>query len=195
MTQPPAYIIAIENHRYSQAQLKQSLATIKKHDWRVEISPAVDGATITEQTWRDLKLTMTGDGKISKRPGVQGCFLSHWKLWHKCLELDQQIIILEHDALVQEPWSPVSVDTHLTKLHTVYKDKENHLTGLWGASTHAYTLAPEHAKQLIDFSQANGARPTDVLMGSKVLAWRYLDHMMVDRNNSHSTTVHVERGR
>jgi GR25 family glycosyltransferase involved in LPS biosynthesis len=196
MTQPPTYVIALKGHRYSEAQLNNCLETAKKYDWQVEVSWAVDGSTITEKTWRDLNLTMTGDGKIGKRPGVQGCFLSHWRLWHKCIELDQQIIVLEHDAIIQTQWQPVDASEKLTKLHTAYKDKENQHTGHWGASTHAYTLIPKQAKNLIDFSKQNGARPTDVLMGDRVVNWRYLDHMMVDRNSySYSTTVHVDRGR
>ena len=34
--------------------------------------------------------------KISS-PGVIGCFYSHYKLWEKCVELDQPIIIFEDD--------------------------------------------------------------------------------------------------
>jgi len=36
-------------------------------------------------------------------PGVKGCFLSHYLLWKKCIELDEPIIIFEHDALMIRP--------------------------------------------------------------------------------------------
>ena len=36
---------------------------------------------------------------MSIREAVQGCFASHYSLWLKCMELDQPIIILEHDAV------------------------------------------------------------------------------------------------
>lgn len=32
--------------------------------------------------------------------GFKGCFLSHFLLWEKCLELNEPILILEHDALM-----------------------------------------------------------------------------------------------
>jgi glycosyl transferase family 25 len=31
---------------------------------------------------------------------VMGCFMSHFTLWKKCIELNEPIIILEHDAIV-----------------------------------------------------------------------------------------------
>jgi GR25 family glycosyltransferase involved in LPS biosynthesis len=35
--------------------------------------------------------------------GIKGCFLSHFLLWEKCLELNEPIMILEHDALMIRP--------------------------------------------------------------------------------------------
>ena len=35
--------------------------------------------------------------------GFKGCFLSHYLLWEKCIELDEPIMILEHDALMIRP--------------------------------------------------------------------------------------------
>jgi GR25 family glycosyltransferase involved in LPS biosynthesis len=35
--------------------------------------------------------------------GIKGCFLSHFLLWEKCLELNEPIIIFEHDALMIRP--------------------------------------------------------------------------------------------
>ena len=31
--------------------------------------------------------------------GEVGCFLSHWRLWEKCIELNEPILILEDDAV------------------------------------------------------------------------------------------------
>jgi glycosyl transferase family 25 len=46
------------------------------------------------------------DSKISA-PGVRGCFLSHYRLWQKCAELDQPIIIWEDDIVLSRPYLPV----------------------------------------------------------------------------------------
>lgn len=35
--------------------------------------------------------------------GVKGCFLSHYTMWKKCLELNKPILIFEHDGLMINP--------------------------------------------------------------------------------------------
>ena len=42
------------------------------------------------------------------RPGVIGCFYSHFNLWKKCVEMNEPIIIWEDDIEIQRPFSPVS---------------------------------------------------------------------------------------
>lgn len=46
-------------------------------------------------------------GKLS-RPGVMGCFLSHYQLWQRCVDLDQPIMIFEDDVKFFRPWLPVA---------------------------------------------------------------------------------------
>jgi GR25 family glycosyltransferase involved in LPS biosynthesis len=41
------------------------------------------------------------------RPGVKGCFYSHYKLWQKCVELNEPIIIWEDDIVLTRPFIPV----------------------------------------------------------------------------------------
>jgi GR25 family glycosyltransferase involved in LPS biosynthesis len=38
-----------------------------------------------------------------KTKGFKGCFLSHYLLWEKCIELDEPVMIFEHDALMIRP--------------------------------------------------------------------------------------------
>lgn len=40
--------------------------------------------------------------------GEIGCFISHYELWLKCIELHEPIIILEHDAYMKQPL-PINV--------------------------------------------------------------------------------------
>jgi GR25 family glycosyltransferase involved in LPS biosynthesis len=46
-------------------------------------------------------------GKMSA-PGVRGCFLSHYRLWQKCVKLDEPIIIWEDDIVLSRPYRPVN---------------------------------------------------------------------------------------
>ena len=40
-------------------------------------------------------------------PGVQGCFYSHYRLWQKCVELNEPIVIWEDDIVLVRPYIPV----------------------------------------------------------------------------------------
>jgi GR25 family glycosyltransferase involved in LPS biosynthesis len=48
-------------------------------------------------------------GKLS-RPGVVGCFYSHYALWQKCLDLNEPIMIFEDDVKFYRGWNPVSFE-------------------------------------------------------------------------------------
>lgn len=37
-------------------------------------------------------------------PGTRGCFTSHYGLWNICVELNEPIVIFEHDAIMLRPW-------------------------------------------------------------------------------------------
>jgi GR25 family glycosyltransferase involved in LPS biosynthesis len=45
-------------------------------------------------------------GKLS-RPGVVGCFYSHYALWEKCVELNEPIMIFEDDVKFYRGWNPI----------------------------------------------------------------------------------------
>jgi hypothetical protein len=44
------------------------------------------------------------------RPGVIGCFYSHYNLWKKCIELDQPIMIFEDDVKFYRKYEPVDFE-------------------------------------------------------------------------------------
>lgn len=41
------------------------------------------------------------------RPGVLGCFYSHYSLWKKCVELNEPIFIFEEDIVFYQKYTPV----------------------------------------------------------------------------------------
>jgi hypothetical protein len=48
-------------------------------------------------------------GKLS-RPGVIGCFYSHYALWKKCIELNEPIMIFEDDVKFYRGYHPVEFE-------------------------------------------------------------------------------------
>jgi GR25 family glycosyltransferase involved in LPS biosynthesis len=45
--------------------------------------------------------------KRQTTPGLLGCFDSHYRLWEKCVELGEPIMIFEDDAHIYRPYQPV----------------------------------------------------------------------------------------
>lgn len=46
----------------------------------------------------------------AKRPGVMGCFYSHYRLWKQCVELNETICVFEDDVEIHRPLIPVEFD-------------------------------------------------------------------------------------
>ena len=44
---------------------------------------------------------------LCMRLGVMGCFHSHYRLWQKCVELNEPILIFEDDVIFERGWIPV----------------------------------------------------------------------------------------
>lgn len=98
-------------------------------------------------------------------PGVKGCFYSHYRLWQKCVELNEPIIIWEDDIVLRRPFIPINwTDVLILALgHPTKTEKYRHylddpqgdpkaepyfqssMPGCCG-----YALKPHAAKKLID---------------------------------------------
>ncbi len=179
MTQPRAYVIA---HPGSCA-VDDCVSSLKQYQWSYEVVPATLGTTITADTWASIGVELRPTGKMSRRLGAQGCWISHYLLWRKCVESNSPLIVLEHDAVVTAQW-PLDfvVDPHLVKLYTTAECKINPTYGLWSKGAHAYTITPVQAQQLICYSQQHGAEAVDKHLGSSVLDWTFYTKDLVQLN-------------
>jgi len=108
-------------------------------------------------------------------PGVKGCFLSHYGLWKRCVELDEPIIIWEDDIVLCRPLIPIEFQDvlvialgHPTKSQGYLSYLENpagdpaaqeyrqaSMPGCCG-----YAIKPHAAKKLVDTYQ-NTFLPAD----------------------------------
>ena len=48
--------------------------------------------------------------------GEVGCFLSHWKIWEKCIEKDEKVLVLEDDARITDNFNLSEIDA-LTEIY------------------------------------------------------------------------------
>ena len=181
------------NFQLSQQNSRVSLSEARRWGWSVDIWPAVDGFTVDQQSWDQIGVDLLDRGAIVKRPGARGCFHSHFGLWCHAISINEPIIIMEHDAQVLTEWDPsLPLDQCLWKLHTPdgRGDQINELTGLWSRGAWAYTVTPQQAQKLVDFSRTVGAQAVDKQIGSSVVPWSYLDrNMVVHRPSVHRSTT------
>jgi len=191
--QPKTFVIALKDHPISESQLKDCLNSAEKNNWKVEVFWGVYGNTLTPQHWENIEVK----SYISK-PGGEGCWFSHYHLWKRCIELNEPIVVLEHDAIIQSPWRSLDLGKSLIKLHRHYRkdpmsEKWNHpVCGRWSPSTHAYCITPDHAVILIETAKKIGAYPADVFMGSNIISVELLgEPEVVARQNSYSTTCRI----
>jgi glycosyl transferase family 25 len=172
-------------HRESAQQiLPQTLYHCNLFGWAVEVVNAVNGYTLTESDWQTFgfqipKKSTKKINKIGNLPGAQGCFLSHYKLWQRCVEFNQPIVVLEDDALVLGPMPEIVTDKDLIKLHDPRHMHQHKKLGSWAPGAFAYWLTPQGAKKLIEFSNNSGVGHADKLIGSKILNWDYLNPHIV----------------
>jgi hypothetical protein len=179
------YIISLiytgsgEHIKSAQEWLPQTLSSCRHHNWQAHIFPAINGYHLTESDWKNFELPLPKKSKNNKKfigdlPGAQGCFLSHYKLWNKCIDINEPIVVLEDDAIATSPLNHIDLDFDLVKLHAPRGDGQSKL-GYWSAGAFAYWLSPVGAKKLVAFAKKNGPMLADKIIVSSVLRWGYLD--------------------
>ena len=178
--------------------LPHTIAYCNRYNWSHEVVNAVNGYTLNESLWDHLELkmpikTVDSTQKFADKPGAQGCFLSHFMLWNRCIELGQPIIILEDDAEVVDLLPEIKLDLDLVKLHKPRMLKNNPRVGAWSPGAFAYWVSPVGAKKLVEFVKMHGPTYNDKLIGSNVLNWGYLDTPIVNLGKRGGSSTNPEK--
>lgn len=159
-----SYIIRIKGHKNSEMMAQRCLDSCFKVGQKAVLWDAFDGTQgdikvpehSQDKTWLPwLKLLNT---TLSK-PEIC-CFLSHFSLWCRCLELDAPIAIFEHDAVMLQPFTNHGVMNGIVYLGS----NEQYRARYWNPipphaqlgenfryilRTHAYSIDPLVAKNLV----------------------------------------------
>lgn len=125
-------------------------------------------------------------------PGIMGCFHSHYRLWEKCVELNEPIMIFEDDVTFTRPYIPVewkeiliTVFGNATKSAKYYhfltepsgEPRAEKYTQASMPGTPGYAIKPEAAKKLVDMYK-NTFLPSDNAMNKSVIEIEVHSHVM-----------------
>jgi GR25 family glycosyltransferase involved in LPS biosynthesis len=86
--------------------------TIDDTDLKRLIRPSMYKEFKERYQYNIVERQLIGENHIGKlsRPGVVGCFYSHYALWEKCVQLNEPIMIFEDDVKFYRGWNPVAFD-------------------------------------------------------------------------------------
>jgi glycosyl transferase family 25 len=186
-----AKIITLKNNELSERVAKDCIEQAEKFGISVEIFNAINGLDYEQHL---EKLNVRPLKKFKKgKPGVYGCFLSHYYLWKECAESNEPYLVLEHDGVLIKPLTDNILDQfedvlkleaenpyrheyenrlELIKDHDLtynivepYRDMNNG-AGWYSVGAYAYIIKPHAAKKLITWIDENGFLPADQQLGS-----------------------------
>jgi GR25 family glycosyltransferase involved in LPS biosynthesis len=115
-----AYVITIPGHEYSESVARRCIESADRFGISVETFPAVTKDTVAEimakenlqWSWANMNTTKTRcpytsleqfPYRTKSLEAKMACSMSHYMLWKRCVELDEPILILEHDAVFVAP--------------------------------------------------------------------------------------------
>jgi hypothetical protein len=198
----PAFVIAIPDHQASQAAADICIESI--HATGSVLAPvkwpAVTPDTLEACEWRwpaKKKITCAYTGLMLtayKNRDVQAriaCAQSHYQLWKKCVDMDEVICILEHDAVFTRRFDQADFEGGAMALNdpvgATFRAQEYDQSlipgvnavpwitdriipqGLPGNS--AYVIKPWAAQQLIAAQDSIGWWPNDAIMCRQLFDW------------------------
>ena len=172
------FIIVLKDYPKSERFYLDASRTAKEHGWDLERYDAVDARTInfdqelknrglfvSEHTKKNI---LPGQIVENLRPGVIGCFLSHYSLWQRCIELNETIAIFEEDVVFVDSL-PTEDFVDVLKLRQGTRAKNIVLTGQWWVGADCYLIKPHAARKIIDWCAVNGIVPADLLLAENIV--------------------------
>lgn len=153
-----------------------------------------DAVEMFNQTNRQFHdTTVDGNNKKYSAPGVKGCFMSHYRLWQKCVELNEDIAIFEDDVVFYKNYSPVefnevlvisiNYDWKVTEQyrplleHTIDKAIALDYTPFYMPGCSGYVLKPATAKKLVE-TYATTYLPADWAINNNLCNIKLHSHLI-----------------
>lgn len=207
-----AFIIHIKGNEKSEETAQLAYDSCMKYEYDAELFDGITPETLS--VWdKKYKLTVMNPSHMYDRQiGRNGSrytyeckysnFLNHYTLWNKCIDLDEPIIILEHDVLAIDFWNNIEFDELLVLnmhsglhqelfdtilkptlkdgIHTyenrylVYRSKNKWEHSGMIPGTAAYAISPKGVKRLISNVKKYGWDKADYIVNTKSVHMQYV---------------------
>lgn len=184
------YVIRLEDFTDSMAWAQHAYVTGTKWGWDLDFYPGTNGRLIRLQDHAIMIYPKHKKCAASmQRPGVQGCFLSHWRLWNQCLNHCLPMFIFEHDVEFCGPPPDIGdINCDVIKFEG-FRPSKPLPAGQWWEGARAYAITPVGAKKLIDWVKCNGAMPADCMLCDGIVDIKFDHHnRVVVKQNQFSFT-------
>lgn len=172
-----AYVITMMNTEESVQVATRCIKSAKKFGIDVEMFTAITPADDIENISKGIPKSNFIE-KYSRYENCLSAFLSHRELWARCLDLNEDVLVLEHDAVFNGPLPEVPFKGVLSYGAPSYgKFKQPSILGVnklvskeYLPGAHAYKIKPSAAKVLIDKAYECAA-PTDLYISNRNFAF------------------------
>jgi hypothetical protein len=190
ITDLECFAIYVEGHNEAEYYIPRLLANARSYGWNLTPYPGVDGRKMSCE--KHLVKIDDRHKKVRKqmaKSGVQGCFLSHFRLWNECINLHKPIGIFEFDVkFTREPPKTLPDGIDVLKL-AGFEPAKPVPTGQWWGGAYAYILTPMGAKKLLDWVFYHGASPADFMLADGVLDVGFDTKSRVELNSQGISTT------
>lgn len=178
-----SYVITVTNIPESVEAAKRCQASMKDFDVKIYegVTPENNPSKIAKKEGLSLGWFkhMDSEETISRRDRCVSAFLSHYSLWKRCIKMNEEVQVFEHDA-VRVGNLPQLINYQgcislgapsYGKFNTPTKLGTNPLVSKkYFPGAHAYRLNPKGAKALVEHAKTH-ASPTDVFLSTAWFPW------------------------
>ena len=197
------YVITIMDNERSVQVANRCIASADKFDVRVSKWAATTPADDPKSIMAAEGLPYANFDEIySRTENCAAAFLSHYSLWQEAIRIDEDILILEHDAVFTGPLPNyygfkgcVSLgEPSYGKYHTPRFLGINQLTSKkYFPGAHAYIISPRAAKVVVSRAKSQAA-PTDVFFHIDRFPFLQEYYPWPVKAKDSFTTIQSERG-
>lgn len=206
------FIIHIKGNEKSEHTADIALKSCIEHGYDAVLFDGITPSTLSEWDSKYKLVVMNPSHMYDRQIGKNGSrfayeckysnFLNHYTLWLKSIELDENIVILEHDVIAEKSWYNTTFDELLVlnmrsglyqeQFDTISKpslfDGVNTYVNpflyyksdnLWKGSgmipgTAAYAISPKGAKRIIENVKKYGWDKADYIINTKSIHMQYV---------------------